>query len=249
MAGVTISWPLARQHSPPGGSEIQVWAATVQHNEKNSFADERSLSPDEQERAARFYFDRDRNRFILGRCLLRAILARYLNVDPSRLEFRYGRKGKPYLFRFPGRMDLHFNLAHSNDLVLVAVTKTCDVGVDVEHIRALKDIEAIAVQFFSRFEADNLIGLPSAQKSRAFLNLWTRKEALVKATGDGIGDSLRHVEVTSLLSKPRQQFYRRDGAVADPGWTIHELVPACNFIGAVAVPRQRMHVKCWQWVG
>src|SRR5581483_7473345 len=157
--------------------EVQIWAAPLVQAKERQSELARTLSPDETARAERFHFDRDRNRFIAGRGLLRAILGRYLGLKPAQLAFEYTVRGKPAVHSSCGNHALHFNLAHSDDLALFALTSICRLGIDVERIRPLSDADGIANRFFSARESEGLRILPAAQKPAAFFNLWTRKEA------------------------------------------------------------------------
>src|SRR5437879_4078669 len=148
MPELDITWPSPTAFPPLTGMDVHLWAAPLDLPAASLAAFASTLSPDEQARAARFHFDRDRGRFISGRGFLRAVLGRYLQTDPSQLKFAYSPRGKPTLAAPPGN-ELHFNLAHSDGLALVAVTRVCPVGVDVERIRPLRDAEGIIERFFS----------------------------------------------------------------------------------------------------
>ena len=205
------------------------------------------LAHDERARAARFRFDRDRDRFIAGRGLLRTVLASYVEGDPGRLAFDYGPNGKPCLSECDRSGGVHFNLAHSDDLLLVAVARSWEIGVDVERVHALADAEGVAERFFSPREREGLRDLPAAQKLLAFFNLWTRKEAWLKATGVGISDSLGQVEVSFLAGEPARLLKLPGSTEADHPWSLHELAPAAGFVGALAVPAKEIRLNCWRW--
>lgn len=207
----------------------------------------RILSRDERARAARFRFDRDRDRFIAGRGLLRTILANYVNGSPSRLKFDYGPNGKPALSQSDGSDGIHFNLAHCDDLLLVAVTAAWDIGIDVERIRPFADADGIAARFFTQRECEGLKTLADAQKLPAFFRLWTRKEAWLKATGDGISNSLGQVEVSFLEGELPRLINVPGPNEASNNWTLRELVPAPGFVGALAAPAKDMRLNCWHW--
>ena len=144
---------------------------------------ESHLSVDEAQRAARFHFSADRNRYIVAHGCLRDILARYLHCKPHQLGFSTGEYGKPALVN---NEYIDFNLAHSADLALIAVTRGRKVGVDVERIRQDMELEGIARRYFSLHEVSELLALPPAQRETAFFNGWTRKEAYIKAQGLGL---------------------------------------------------------------
>jgi 4'-phosphopantetheinyl transferase len=149
----------------------------------------RLLSAEERQRAARFRFDVHRRRYVSGRGQLRRILAHYTGVAPEALVFFYGAQGKPSV------EGIEFNLSHSGDVGVVALTRAAPVGVDVERIRAMDDLDGMARISFSSDERHNLQGLSGADKQEAFFRCWTRKEAYVKATGDGLGMPLDSFDV------------------------------------------------------
>jgi 4'-phosphopantetheinyl transferase len=247
MTDLEICWPSPPTQWSLGDGEIHVWAGSLQATAAGTLTSARVLSRDEEARAGRFRFERDRDRFIVGRGLLRTLLAVYLDGDPSRLKFDYGPNGKPALSEFARSHGVHFNLAHSEDLLLVAVTLTWEIGVDVERIRPFADAEGIARRFFSQREWEGLRSLTDAQKPPAFFRLWTRKEAWLKATGDGISDSLGQVEVSFLAGEPARLLSLPGSPEVVHNWSLRELVPAPGFVGALAVPTQDMRLNCWRW--
>jgi 4'-phosphopantetheinyl transferase len=150
------------------------------------------LSADERARAARFHFDRDRRRFVNGRALLRSILGRYLDVAPGDVAFSYDPRGKP---RLAGGGPT-FNLSHSHGAVVFAFTSEGEIGVDIERHPAPDDGDAVARHFFAPAEVAALDSLPAAERSAAFLRCWTRKEAYIKARGDGLSLPLDSFQVS-----------------------------------------------------
>jgi 4'-phosphopantetheinyl transferase len=193
------------------------------------------LTPHEAERAARFRFAGGRHRAIAGRGQLRAVLGHCLGADPAGLEFSYGPQGKPALAGVWSRSGWHFNLAHSADLALLAVTRAGPVGVDVERLRPLTYAGQVVSRFFSPREDAAFRVLPEDQKPDAFLRLWTRKEAWLKATGEGITQSLGRVEVSFLPGEPARLLSLPEGPAALCRWRLHELDCAPGFIAALAV--------------
>jgi len=231
--------------------EVHVWAASLDLSPQRLEMLEKSLSAEEGHRAARFRFDLHRHRFIAGRGLMRQILSRYLNSAPGDLEFSYGPHGKPLLAgRWVG-CALHFNLAHSEGLGLFAVTSHDSVGIDVERIRAMDDAEELVERFFSLTEASAFRNLPASERPLAFFNLWTRKEAWLKATGEGIGNALHRVEVSFLPGTPAR-LERLPADLGDPlVWSLHDLAPAAHFAAALAVHSVKPELWCrqWNWAG
>lgn len=143
---------------------------------------QQTLSSDEIERALRFRAEEDRDLFIVARGILRRILSRYASQPPEKLVFRYGSKGKPYLRDHP---DVQFNLAHSGGLAVYGVSGE-ELGVDIEFVKPLTDWRKISQRFFSAREVEELKRLNPTQQLRGFFSCWTRKEAYIKAIGEGI---------------------------------------------------------------
>ncbi len=205
------------------------------------------LSRDEKMRASRFHFEVHRNRFIVGRAWLRTVLGKYLGVKPVKIAFAYGPSGKPDLAGPLETSGLKFNLAHSDDLVLLALTADAQVGVDVERIKPISEAAELVQRFFSPREAGLFDELPAELRSRAFLNLWTRKEALLKATGEGIAHSLKQVEVSFLPHEPARLLSLPIGILPLSRWTLRELHPADGFAAALVVASFPIQLRCFSW--
>jgi 4'-phosphopantetheinyl transferase len=188
-------WPELR------AGEVQVWLAelTAARAQSGDFA--AVLSPEEQERAGRFRSTLHRERWVSSRGILRMALARCLGVTPSRIEFDYNVSGKPAL-RTPAAPGFHFNLSHSGDYAAFAFTRVGAVGVDIESVRAgMPQMEDIARRYFAPGESAALLALPTAERDRAFFQLWTCKEAFVKARGTGLFSGLNRFEVEVQSSR------------------------------------------------
>jgi 4'-phosphopantetheinyl transferase len=205
------------------------------------------LSSSELERARRFRFDQHRNRFIAGRGLMRTLLSRYLETKPAKLEFVYNPYGKPFLSGAFAESRLNFNLAHSENLAIFAVTRAGTIGVDVERIRPLTDADQLAVSSFSARESAAFHNLPLEQKPVAFFNLWTRKEAWLKATGEGIGHLLNVIEVSFLPGEPARFLSLPGDPQTTASWILHDLKPAPGFVAALAIPAQATPLRCCCW--
>lgn len=201
-----------------------------------------SLSLDEQQRAGRFRVERDRNRFLARRAALRALLGEYLGVGPGEIGFVYGPNGKPAMAPDVG---LHFNPSHSAGLAVIAVAAR-PVGVDVERIEPLPDFESIARRFFSPIEISALDGVGPADRLTAFFNCWTRKEAFVKASGEGLSRPLDSFDVSLTPGEPARLLACREGADR-PDWTLHAFIPEPEFVGAVASPGSDWTLRCRPW--
>ncbi|MCC5614401.1 4'-phosphopantetheinyl transferase superfamily protein [Nostoc sp. CHAB 5836] len=219
--------------------EIHVWRIELDQPEAQLQHLATTLSSDETARAERFYFQQHRQRFIAGRGILRIILARYLGIKPSQVEFNYQQRGKPVLADTFADSGLAFNLSHSQDLGLCAVNCTRQIGVDLEYIRPMSDLEAIAKRFFLPREYEMLRSLSPNQQQEVFFRYWTCKEAYLKATGEGLSQ-LEQIEVSLTPTEPAKLQILQD-------WSLFELVPANNYVAAVAVANFGWNLKCWQY--
>jgi 4'-phosphopantetheinyl transferase len=159
------------------------------------------LTPEEKNRANSYKFPKHRDAFIVSRGYLRQILSKYLQIPPQLIEFAYTAKGKPYLVNYP---QLQFNLSHSQDLIVYAITYNRPIGIDVEYLRTFPDAVTIAQRFFSAQEAQFISNCHENTQSLAFFQGWTSKEAILKATGAGIAGGLASIIVELNPSLPPQ---------------------------------------------
>jgi len=212
--------------------EVQLWVVRLEASD-STFARAFSwLSPDEIERADRFHFDKHRKAFVLGRAALRALIGGYLRFPPEEASFNYGPKGKPALSRPPA--PLFFNMSNSGDLAAYAFTFDCEIGVDVEHRRRLLEIESIAQRFFASEEVAELMGLSEAERPDGFFNCWTRKEAYIKAVGEGLSVPLDSFRVTLQPGVPARMVDLHGSTAAAEHWTLHAFTPEPEYAGAIA---------------
>jgi len=199
------------------------------------------LSADESQRAARFRFHEDRKRFIISHGCLRDILSRYLNCPPGQLIFSTNDYGRPYLKSY----ELEFNLSHSGDFALLAITRDRKVGVDLERFRPEMEFESIARRFFSPNEVSELLALPLEQREAAFFNCWTRKEAYIKAHGLGLSLPLDSFDVS--LGEPALLRATRPDSQETSTWNLLSLEVDPGYAGALAVEGQDMEFRLWDW--
>jgi 4'-phosphopantetheinyl transferase len=224
-------------------SAIHVWCVALDVTFLNDGSVEQALSPSERARADRFRFEQHRRRFILSHVALREILARYLQADPAKIEFNSNLYGKPYLAGTHADSEIRFNLAHSHELALVALTRGCEIGVDVEHIRPIPDLAQIARRFFSLADQTEFSTLPPFQQSNAFYACWTRKEAFIKAVGDGLIYPLDQFNVTLIPGEPAR-FLRVGNDPSEAGkWTLVSFQPSNEYMGAVALRARNIHIQ------
>jgi len=160
------------------------------------------LDPDERGRAERFHHSSDCARYVASHAALRIVLAHYAERDPRHIHFVYGRYGKPAIDNDLGMPDIRFNLSHSGDLAVIAVSLASEVGIDIERIGTSRANMAIAERFFSPGEFAALQALPESDQVHGFFSCWTRKEAYVKGRGDGLSVSLSDFDVSLTPGEP-----------------------------------------------
>jgi 4'-phosphopantetheinyl transferase len=209
--------------------DVHVWLASLDRPPEVVAACESILSEPERDKASRMRFAADRQRVVVGRCLLRRILGTYLRINPADLVFAYNRNGKPSL---EGERGLHFNLSHSGSMALYAVTALGEVGVDLEQLRPLPEMDDIAQRWFSAEEqtvfreVSKLDQAPSEQREAVFFKLWTRKEAVAKCHGGGIAEP-------EIAGSFRGQ--------------VVEINPGPGFAGALATEKAPGRIQTWRW--
>lgn len=226
-------------------NDVHVWCAFLDEPTWRLQRLVQTLSANERVKAEHFHFERDRRRFIVSQGLLRMILSRYLSIKPNQLQFCYGHRGKPALTQTFGGDTLHFNMSHSHELALYAITRDREIGVDVERIRPIPDIEQIAERFFSAKENAVFCALPPSQKLEAFFNCWTRKEAYLKATGDGLARPLDQFAVSLAPGKAARLLHVEGDVQETTRWSLQRLTPAPGYVVALAVEGHGWRLACW----
>jgi 4'-phosphopantetheinyl transferase len=239
-------------HPPPGRltlgeNEVHVWRASLERGEVNLSYLRQLLSPDENARAERFRFEKDRRHFVAGRGLLRVVLGLYLSREPAGLSFVYGPHGKPALANAPGPGAVCFNLSHSRGLALYAVTRGRRLGVDVEGATRPLGHEEIAERFFSPREREALQHLPAGLRAGAFFACWTRKEAYLKAHGGGLTVALDSFDVSLAPGEPARLLATHGDPLEAGRWSLRQLDPGPGYVGALAVEGHGWRLWCGHW--
>ncbi len=225
--------------------EVHVWRALLDQPRNSLTLFHGALSAEERARAERFHFEADRKRAIIGRGLSRLLLGFYLGRPANRIEFKYNAFGKPALAH--SSIPCQFNVSHSGDVILVATAIDRALGVDVEQIKPDMANAEIAARYFSRCECSTLLSLPRELRAEAFFACWTRKEAYLKARGDGLSLPLNQFDVAfAPTEKPRLLATRHDPAEASR-YTLCALDAGPGYAAALAVEGSNWRLKCWEW--
>ena len=241
--------PLLPSSVQLASDEVHTWCASLDVPPGTTAHLHATLTPDERNRCARFHIERDRRRFIVAHGVLRDLLGRYLQTQPDRISFVYNAFDKPDLSPEFGTR-LKFNLSHSGGLALIAIATASDVGVDVEYIRPQSDYADIARHFFSAAECDYLIAVPSHLYPEAFLSCWTKKEAYVKACGEGLAIPLNSFSVpliTDAAHTPVDVHVASNDIVSAKRCSLYTLRPAPGYAGALAIEGSGWRLSHWQW--
>ena len=252
---------------------MHLWRAWLRASDVHLAHLRAQLNAEELGRVDRFIFPEHRRRFLIARVALRGILARYVGRAPGELGFETAPGGKPYLAAnhvgtdmvdkmgtqnfpresivspfypplYPG--DIQFNMTHSADLMLLAVTVRRELGVDVEQVRDRVACDRLAKRYFAPDEVEELNSLPEGERRAAFFRCWTRKEAYIKAVGKGLALPLRSFFVpvrpgaTMLITSAEEP-----GGIA--AWTLRNLEPAKGFVGALVADGPVTALRCYEW--
>jgi 4'-phosphopantetheinyl transferase len=226
--------------------EVHVWRAALASPAKYLDALNAMLSPDERARADRFRAEADRTRHIVGRGLLRMLLGRFLECPPAALVVEYSEHGKPGLAAGDSRASLQFNVSHSGEWILVAIASGRRVGVDVERMRTNIAVDEIAKRFFSQNECRALATLPASARLDAFYSCWTRKEAYLKATGQGLSLPLDQFDVSCLPGEAARLVETRQDPSDVDRWSLQNLDLGRSHKAAVAAEGMHWQLRCWE---
>ena len=241
------SWNPPSETLALGIDEVHVWRARLDQEPSRVQSLLSTLSTDERERADRFHFQRDREHFIIARGALRAILGRYLQRDATRVRFYYGPHGKPALANESEDNAFRFNISHSHERALYAITRGREIGVDLERVRPILNVEEIAQRFFSQRETAALRALPPETRTRAFFACWTRKEAYIKARAEGLSFPLDKFDVSLAPGEPAALLSAPEDPQEASRWTLLELEPGPGYVAALAVEGNGWRLACWDW--
>ena len=243
----TSNWNLPAGNIDLLTGDVHVWSVFLDVKEDELHVFQQTLNSEEQLRADRFYFELDRTRFIVSHGLLRIILGSYMNVEPGKLQFSYDSQGKPFLAEsFQGKK-LEFNMSHSHEFALYAVTFNRQVGVDLEYIYRFAETDWLANRILSKQEKSAWRKYPANERLDVLFRYWTCKEAYVKATGEGIAQPLEKIHI-SLMRGSEVRLISINRSIPEASrWSLQELHPFPGFAAALVVEGFDYRLNHWQW--
>jgi 4'-phosphopantetheinyl transferase len=240
---MTTRWATPKKELKLPEDEVHIWRTSLADIEPGVLHRlEATLNPEEKSRAARFHFPRDRNYSVASRGILRELLGSYLKCTSTELEFRYGPQDKPALRTNDGESPIRFNLSHSHGLAAYAFSRAREVGIDVEMIRPDFAGDEIAERYFSGPELAELRALPPESRAEGFFLCWTRKEAYVKARGEGLQIPLGSFNVSLTPGQP-EKLESSDSS----RWSLYSFQPATQYVGAVVGEGKGWRLSKWDW--
>lgn len=225
--------------------EIHLWRASLALDSTLYHQLVSTLTPDERQRAERFYRQEHQSRFVACRAFLRAILGHYLDRAPEQIQFCYGSHGKPAIEQSINSLGLEFNLSHSENIALYAIALHHRTGIDLEAIRPVSDLEQLSKRFFAPQEHLAIQSLPVDERLHGFFQYWTLKEAVLKAVGDGLS-KLEEVEVA--IADGSVQLIQLGAESLPIGvWSLWQCIPAPGYVASLAVEGTTQQFRFWQW--
>ena len=241
-------WKNPPYHPPLNCDRVHLWRANLDLSSTVVEQLASFLSKDEVARANKFRFPRHKRRFTVARGILRHLLGNYLQISPVAVNFNYGDRGKPSLAIPFSNSSLQFNISHSHEYALYGFTYDYPLGVDLEYLRSMEDVAKIAQRFFSAQESQSIASLNGTEQHKAFFQLWTAKEAYLKATGIGLTGSLADVNIClDQNDSCLQAIHGNKQATAN--WSMYSYLPVANYVAAIAIKTKinQQQVDCWNW--
>jgi len=244
---MALSWKIPPPCLSLSNKDIHIWRADLNVPVLGIQKLAQMLSTDETARARRFRLEQDSRSFIARRAILRIILGHYLRVEPGLVQFSYGKYGKPRLTDSPGNQSIEFSMSRSGGLALYGFTRDRSIGVDIERMRDIPEMNQIARQFFSTRENAVLRALPESKKAKAFFHYWTRKEAFIKARGEGLRVDLNQFEILFAPGERAAMFKTKKNLEEASFWELRDLNIRPGFVAALAFQGHSSQLKYWQW--
>lgn len=239
------TWPPMPDKPQLFANDVHVWFASLDFVGFKVDKMWSLLSLDERDKASQYHLLEDRNRFVFIRGLLRMILGYYLAVSPQQITFCYGLYGKPYLQRQLQRSAIQFNLAHAGKFALYSIARDRHVGVDVEYMRPIPEAFQLIERFFCSKEKIFLCNLSEDEFIQTFFQFWTRKEAFIKARGQGLSFPLTCFDISSVSKTPVLYFDEDSGKKSS--WTFRDLFFNFDYAASLVVEGEEPLISCWRW--
>jgi len=247
MTGLKVQWKSSPVDYTIDRNTVHIWRSHFQ----TAFVSNRKflegLSGEEIGKARRFVHQSDQNRYIFAHAMLRSILGAYVGCEPQQLIFETNQYGKPFLASPGDGNDIQFNLSHSEDMTLFAVTRGARVGIDVEYMRSVPDARQIVNRFFSVDERKFLNPLPLVDFNKSFFACWTSKEAYLKGIGKGLSYPLDKFSIIFPNRGSDGLICIQDDQVNAYSWKIIRLSPGPCYSGALAIEDIKSEPKFFQY--
>ncbi len=240
------SWSPAPPKIELTSKEIHLWLAPLESMAPYIGFLQSTLAPDEMERAEHFHYTKDRNCYIATHGLLRKILSRYINISPERIRFQYNIHGKPYLKPLHNKAELQFNMSHSFDFALYGIAYNDEIGIDIEQISPIPEIDKLMDDYFTVEEKSHFKMLSLNDRIEKFFRYWTLKEAYMKAKGRGLDLSVSQVEVQEESGKFIGLIDVKEKSKETSHWSIYSLSPAAGYAAAAVTKKSCWNLSCWQ---
>ncbi|WP_299490291.1 4'-phosphopantetheinyl transferase superfamily protein [Acaryochloris sp. IP29b_bin.137] len=241
----TLHWQPSREVIPLTPYALHIWRLSLHPQADIDHRLWQLLSKDEQQRALRFVRSQDQTQFVQVRGTLRLLLGQYLNVPGVSLEFDYGEYGKPQLVSSCNPLEVQFNVSHSHEFALMAIAMTTEVGVDIEQVNQRSEFLKISQRFFTTAEHQVLLQQPPHQQRQTFFQLWTRKEACIKAMGGSIAHGLEHINVAVDLHQSTRVIEVTERSHRQ--LFLYNLSLGNDYAGAVATTQPFQQLHTWDW--
>jgi 4'-phosphopantetheinyl transferase len=233
--------------------QVDVWRISTSLHDHGLAEFYSVLAPEQRTRAERMRVSEKRKQYVVAHGLTRMLIGQRVGADPRALEFHRGPKGKPYLGGDFAGAGIQFNMTHTSHMALVALALNREIGIDIERLRENLQWEKLAQRYFSPLEYSGYSTLPEADRLRGFFTCWTRKEAVLKAIGTGLGGGLASFDVSvDPDASPALLDNRWDGRFHG-NWTLHQIQPGPGYVATLAAERDGFQVRCWEaggdWAG
>jgi len=239
----TGNWIVPTDEANKLNKNVHIWLIRYDQSDQ-IFADSKHiLSKEEKERSSRFHFDIDHKRFSVTRSLLKKYLGKIISRPPREIHFKFNKYGKPELLNSP--KEIHFNVTHSGNLGMIAITDLAPIGIDVEQFRSEMTTGDIAKRFFSKMEVEAFLELEENEKLQGFFNCWTRKEAFIKAVGKGLSLPLNTFDVSLKPNEPAQLLAVRYKNETSKDWTLTDIKLDHGYASAFIIRAKSFSTNFW----